>query len=312
MLKTALTIQPICRGWISRTYAKWLKVNWKNAKQMQRIVRGFNVRCAVAHRKIDAFLITLPQYADKIAAMVRGKAQRKRFAIMMAGVVHVKIIVPSVRVLQRIYRGRLGRRISFELRLLRDAAIEIQRHARGLAKRRWLAYVYWKRYERSCCIRIQAHVRGWVEREVMRRRAIKQYYINVTIPSIIKVQSEYRGYAQRKQLQIRKSRWYNSLLLQGAWRTYVARCIAKRKWQEFMRTIQDMNATKIQRLLRGYKDRKFTYFWKATEASRRLYGACIIMRAWIRFRDGKRFKKVKEAWEIERSAEMLLDLNEEK
>jgi hypothetical protein len=36
------------------------------------------------------------------------------------------------------------------------------------------------------------------------------------------------------------------------------------------------------------------------------------MRGWIRYRDGRRYRKVKEAWEVEQSAETLMDLDEER
>lgn len=36
------------------------------------------------------------------------------------------------------------------------------------------------------------------------------------------------------------------------------------------------------------------------------------MRGWIRYRDGRRYRTVKEAWEVEQSAETLMDLDEER
>ena len=44
LLKFAMAVQPIARGWIARVYASWLKENWRRAVVMQRVVRGFNHR----------------------------------------------------------------------------------------------------------------------------------------------------------------------------------------------------------------------------------------------------------------------------
>jgi len=215
-------------------------------------------------------------------------------------------------VLQRIYRGRIGRRIGFQLRLERDAAAEIQRHCRGFIKRRCLAYVRWKKYEQKCAILLQSHFKGWIDREIMRRRRNKNYKATVVIPSILRIQSQYRGYAERKMLAILKLEWFNANRIQMTWRTFIAMRLAKELFRKHMERMQGISITKIQRHFRGWWWRRFAYQKKAAEAARRLYACRIIMRGWIRYRDGRRYRTIKESWEVEQSAETLMDLDEER
>ena len=222
LLKFAMAVQPIARGWIARTYAAWLRENWRRAVVMQRVVRGFNHRRryeAVGTWELEA---CFDMYAVRIQNIVRGYFARCQFRVKIEALVFNKVLKPSVTVLQRIYRGRIGRRIGFQLRLERDAAAEIQRHCRGFIKRRWLAYVRWKKYERKCAILLQSHFKGWIDREIMRRRRNKHYEINVVVPSILRIQSMYRGYTERKRLAILKLEWFNANRIQMAWRTFVA------------------------------------------------------------------------------------------
>ena len=167
------------------------------------------------------------KFVIRIQNIGRGYIARKDFRVKMENLVFNKILIPSVIVNQRVYRGRLGRRIGFQKRLERDAAIELQRHARGLLKRRWLAYVKWKKYERACAVKLQSHFKGWIDREIMRRRKNKHYEQNVVIPSILRIQSQYRGYVARRNLATLKNEWFQASRIQGAYRCFVAMRLAK-------------------------------------------------------------------------------------
>lgn len=46
-------------------------------------------------------------------------------------------------------------------------------------------------------------------------------------------------------------------------------------------------------------------------AGKKIYAARVIMRAWLRCRDMKRFKALKEAWELEQSQNVIEDILEE-
>ena len=48
------------------------------------------------------------------------------------------------------------------------------------------------------------------------------------------------------------------------------------------------------------------------EAGKRLYAARVLLRAWLRCRDQRRFDALKEAWEVEKSTELLMELNDER
>ena len=312
LTKVALTIQPIVRGWIGRTFAAWRKENWKRAVVMQRIVRGFNGRRKFERRGVAVAKSNFDMFALRIQCVARGFFERTAFRKLMERLVFNKIMRPFAVMTQRAWRGVLGRRTAFQLRLRRDAAAEIQRHARGLLKRRWLAYVKWKKYERHCAVMLQARFKGWLDREIMRRRRLKAHFANVVVPSALKIQSQYRGYVQRQNLALLKLKWFNAMRVQGAWRAFVATRLAREMFRRLNAKIKGQSCTKVQRLFRGWWWRRAAYQKKMAEAARRLYASRVIMRGYIRYRDGKRYRQVKEAWEVEQSAETLMDLDEER
>ena len=88
--------------------------------------------------------------------------------------------------------------------------------------------------------------------------------------------------------------------------------LAKELFRLHMLKMKGKSCTEIQRAFRGWYWRRHAYQKKASEAARRLYASRIIMRGWIRYRDGRRYRAVKEAWEVEQSAETLMDLDEER
>ena len=47
------------------------------------------------------------------------------------------------------------------------------------------------------------------------------------------------------------------------------------------------------------------------EAGKRIYAIRVILRAWLRCRDRKRFQALKEAWELEQSQNVIEDVEEE-
>ena len=312
LTKVALTIQPAVRGWIGRTFAAWRRENWKRAILMQRVVRGFNHRRAFERRGVAKASDNFTMFALRIQSLARGFVARRAYGVLIKALVFNKIVRPCATMTQRMWRGILGRRIAFGLRLKRDAAIELQRHGRGLLKRRWLAYVKWKKYERHCAMMLQARFKGWLDREIMRRRRQKAYFTNVVMPCALKIQSQYRGYVQRHNLTILKMKWFNAMRVQGAWRTFVAMRLAREMFRRHVAMIKGQSMLKIQKLFRGWWWRRAAYQKKMAEAAKRLYASRVIMRGYIRYRDGKRYRLVKEAWEVEQSAETLMDLDEER
>ena len=117
---------------------------------------------------------------------------------------------------------------------------------------------------------------------------------------------------QRAAIALLRMRWFNATRVQGTYRSFVAKRLAMKKFREMMDRIKGVSATKVQRLFRGWKCRRVSYQMKCGEAAKRLYASRIIMRGWIRFRDGIKYRRAKEAWEVEQSAEMLMDLDEER
>ena len=56
--------------------------------------------------------------------------------------------------------------------------------------------------------------RGFVEREIHRRRREKHYHFTRTVPCSILVQARYRGYVARRNIAQRKIEWLAGLKIQ--------------------------------------------------------------------------------------------------
>ena len=70
-------------------------------------------------------------------------------------------------------------------------------------------------------------------------------------------------------------------------------------------------ACRIQCLLRRQSATENYRAMRLKEAGRRLYAQRVILRAWLRVRDRKRFKALKEQWELEQSQAVLEDIRRE-
>ena len=79
-----------------------------------------------------------------------------------------------------------------------------------------------------------------------------------------------------------------------------------------MHRYKSLKALAIQVLFRGHSARKEYLVLRTREAGSRLYAARVVLRAWLRCRDQRRFDALKEAWEVEKSTELLMELNDER
>merc|ERR1711998_312236 len=153
---------------------------------------------------------------------------------------------------------------------------------------------------------------GFVEREIHRRRREKHFHFTRTVPCSILVQARYRGYVARRNIAQRKIEWLAGLKIQLQFRLLMAKREAANRWLMLLETARQNAALVIQMAFRRHASYVAFEVMRISIVGKRIYAARVILRAWLRSRDGAKFRQLKEAWEVEKSAEVLMELNEER
>lgn len=105
--------QSVIRGWLTRCYTRWYReASRKAARAIQACMRGKLARIRVAKRKIDNWAQT------SVAKMFRGYKARHASAKMAKN----KNLGKSCVLIQKTYRGRIGRKRAYAKRELDKAA----------------------------------------------------------------------------------------------------------------------------------------------------------------------------------------------
>ena len=174
----------------------------------------------------------------------------------------------------------------------------------GRARRRALEYYM--------AIKLQAIARGYIERGLHRRRLEKRHQIMVVAPSMILLQANIRGYLTRRRLAVRRVQWFSAFKIQTQFRCYIARKETLERWREMRREMKHRAATTIQTNYRGYFGRRRARQTLLEIEGRRLYAARIIMRAIRRFQYGRKFRRLMDKYQVDKSAKFLVECMEEK
>ena len=145
MNAAAKMIQACLRRRHAFHYVCWVRENWRHASALANIVRkflaasrcelgifgkmpeGFYTHCRQIvlkqHAQQQSFVIALA--ASRLGAIIRGVLCRSRYYERLSTNVEQRVILLAQRLLQRVARGRDGRRLALRSRQRREKAIEI-------------------------------------------------------------------------------------------------------------------------------------------------------------------------------------------
>jgi len=224
-------------------YARSSFLYYTGAVQIQRTWRCYHARQKfLNYRKITA------------AATSIQTAWRSFFAYYsFAFTIH------CVTIVQKLYRGRVGRKICKELatrkerrRLLRNSAVTIQRHFRGLVARTRCLDIHHDKWLNECMARFQASWRAYsqqrkfwhivgaaIQVQSFARGTIRQIrYLDMLWAAVL-LQSHIRGFLVRSKFRETYEEYFlnkAAAKIQAAWRASIAR--KNYKLHEGARTIQ--------------------------------------------------------------------------
>uniref|UniRef100_A0A6U4LQX9 Uncharacterized protein n=1 Tax=Phaeomonas parva TaxID=124430 RepID=A0A6U4LQX9_9STRA len=300
------------RGHYTRRYLKYIKLNFSCARDVQAVVRGFLARQrrrAMVRARGRAALAA--KMVVRLQCFARTILASQVYESKLRKAVFKRIVVPAAILCQRVYRGVRGWRIGQRKRLERDGAILIQTMGRGYIARQWRKRYDFAQLQWRCAIRIQAAARGYICRELVEKLRERKYHNEVRIPSAIKIQTQFRRHAQQSRWEQRKREWASALRIQELYKAMLARREARLLWEKMKRRHQEAAALVLQCVVRCmFAKRILRKLW-SDAVGRRHYAASVIMRAWLQCKHQKAYKRLKRAWEVEKSAEILADLEEE-
>ena len=283
------SLRRVMRIWLSVVYFDTLiarkRLEHASASSIQRVFRVYFARLRINRNREKMKLERIYAALVGIQAFFRGRKARFQYIRM----IRVKLENESLRCLQRVARGYLGRKKAFSLRILkrqRDGVKRIQSLFRGWRIRKNILRIKRDQRERNASILIQALVRGHLSR--LHIRSIR--LMNKQLTASLQIQRVVRGYLCRLRLPLllaeiaayRKRRNAASILIQKTYRGFRGRVIIRIMRREYtrLRKIQDPAATRINAVVRGYLAKKCRKRLEREMQRNRLYNAKNIKECW--------------------------------
>ena len=206
---------------------------------------------------------------------------RARYSIYKRSVQHQRRTVPSVKLLQRVTRGHLGRLVARSRRRLHKSALDIQRV--------WCGYQHGRRVARAMrqaiakqnsALKIQSFVRKFLA-ECLRRELLERYaHRNVRVPATMLIQRVYRSHRTRVLLLQAKRRSDAANTMQRFWYNVLAKRQAMKDVNRAVETLREEAALRIQCFMRVYRSSERVTLVRRLQLAARLRGAMKIQSAW--------------------------------
>jgi len=293
-------VLPKIKLFLKKCFESWIAKRRVSAIKIQSIVAMYS--CKVRRLKMEGerqFFPTAPQAAVKIQKIMRGRWGRESLAPKLEMMLRRKVDVPSATCIQRTIRGKIARKIALQKRKERTAANMIQRRAQYFLYRCWRIKFVEERRLFGAARNIQRMYRGVLDRKISKRLARKIWYIKKFIPAIIKVQTWARMICAYREYTTRKRQVNAACRIQKSYRYSIARAEAMQRWEESMRRRKDLLVAQMQRIVRGYQARKLYRRLARTMNGRRIAAAKTIIKAWVNFKNSKRFSVLIEEHRID-------------
>lgn len=286
-------IAPLIKRFVRMNYEAWIKKYEGSAIVIQSALRMHLAKIKYYTIHGNRFF---NEYIPKQATLIQSCYRRYRAILRVREKRELMLIVtvdnPAATTIQRVQRGIIGRRIYERKKLEHFSAIAIQRYVMGYHCRMCYKRLLRVLLERFSATQIQRVVRGRIDREIVEKRRYKKWYVDVYIPTVIKLQAVVRRHSAKMMVFHIRRRRRASICIQCAWRCYCARLVLTEKRRlEFIRK-QGLVAAKIQKVVRAYLARRVFRARLYSEVGRRLIAAKKIMRAWVNFRNYRRFQKL--------------------
>lgn len=153
---------PKIKRFVRNCFLSWISKRDTVAIQIQKVYRAWKARTIVYNKLGNKVLINdlFIEVAIKVQKIIRGYLGRLRFSRLMDQWIWKRIVIPAATRLQRMYRGRYGRKIAKQKRLELNSCLKIQKCIRRHVHRLWDNQLFVAQSEKYAATTIQRRVRG--------------------------------------------------------------------------------------------------------------------------------------------------------
>eukprot|EP01029_Cantina_marsupialis_P005782 TRINITY_DN162818_c0_g2_i2.p1 TRINITY_DN162818_c0_g2~~TRINITY_DN162818_c0_g2_i2.p1 ORF type:complete len:1063 (+),score=239.27 TRINITY_DN162818_c0_g2_i2:798-3986(+) len=278
----ATKIQSIARMFLAKKFVKWVRNDSDKAILIQKMVRGFLARCRVRHIKAKLFFENIFSPAVlRIQCFFRRMVALLELRRLQAAYRLEFFEIPAARLIQRVYRGHVGRNIARHQRFLNLQATNIQRIWRSVKPKKQVNEIRYLRKQYFAALAIQCMFRCRLARDVVYTRARKKRYVEKEVPAIVQIQRFIRQMNCRRKareiaLQNRACR-----MIQNAWKSFLVKQRARVHWDALQKARLHRAATMIQKHWKKYAARALLHTLSCEVSAQRI-DACMILQAWWR------------------------------
>jgi hypothetical protein len=153
---------PKIKRFLRNCFLSWISKRDKVAIQIQKVYRTWKARTIyynILGIKIlmnDLFI----EVAIKIQKIIRGFLGRLRFTRFMDQWIWKRIVIPAATRVQRIFRGKYGRKVAKQKKLELNSCLKIQKCIRRHVHRLWDHQLFVAQNEKYAATTIQRRIRG--------------------------------------------------------------------------------------------------------------------------------------------------------
>lgn len=293
IMKAVRIIGPIVRKFATNCIQMWYKKINSSAIIIQTLMRrylGHLKYCRVRGHMFTAY-IAIPAVI-KIQKSIRGKIGRRLALEQLERVLLVKVDIPCAVIMQRVFRGTRGRIRARYMRFINRSCLTIQKYMRSYHKRRHRERRHLMALEKWAATNIQRIYRGVLDRERAQHRMRKRWYETIFIPAIIRIQAVMRKYIAIAAYEIKIVSSRASTFIKRWYKRMLVRALYHERQRKLREVYKASMAAQIQKMIRAHQARRLFHRMRITESSNRILAGKIILRAWVSFRDGRRFRKL--------------------
>jgi hypothetical protein len=288
--KATKVIAPILRRFVRKCINRWFKKYLTASRKIQSVIRMYLGKIHYYQLIGQKFLKEQCGVAVlKVQKLYRGYVTRQKMKIFLENYLIKMIDEPAVLSIQRIWRGKNGRKLFQQKKLENKSAIILQKYIL-----RWHWQLYFVRLKemmlyKYCAIQIQRVYRGRLDREIVSHLQKERWYERVYLPTVIKVQAVIRGHVIRGKTKKYRQQYNAACVIQATRRGQLARQIYQMKLHEKEIRRRGSYAVKIQTLIRSYLAKKKYKYLLYDLVGKRVVAAKIIIRAWKNFAHYRRY-----------------------
>jgi stress-induced morphogen len=302
-------ILPKIKRFIRNCFLSWIYRRSFSVIKIQRLVKRQLAKIAF-YRYYGAsyFLSTGGLFETSVILIqrhIRGYLGRKYHAVYLNNYLIRYIDIPAAIRIQRIYRGRLAKKLLVYLRYKRKMQIRLQRFIKRYVHRQWEKQVSYQRKIKNSALRIQRVYRGYYDRKLYKLKYYFFFYFHIYIPMAIKVQSYIRCFLAMCKVSLLKRRYRAAKTIQQSYRGYRTYL----KQQEFRRRLLEAKRVRhvvvIQKYIRRYLTFKKYQRWITIQRGKELLAAKMILRAWKVYQINKKYSLLLEDFRIQREQQLL-------